>query len=162
MFTTILYRFLKLDLFCVWSRYWSIVSFLLLSLCLLLHSVSPSPLLPVVFHPSILLWFFFLLCLFFSPKMSFQWPSHPAFTSLYSYTCPSSFFFIYSPHFPSNPHLSSLLLLPFMLFPVNFNLTCFSASISLAFPPCLPVLACCVRQWQRRRLCVKMATKKTR
>lgn len=117
---------------------------------------------PVVFHPSILLWFFFLLCLFFSPKMSFRWPSHPAFTSLYSYTCPSSFFFIYSPHFPSNPHLSSLLLLPFMLFPVNFNLTCFSASISLAFPPCLPVLACCVRQWQRRRLCVKMATKKTR
>lgn len=35
----------------------------------------------------------------------------------------SSFFFICSPHFLPNPHLSSLLLLPFMLFPVNFNLT---------------------------------------
>lgn len=74
---------------------------------------------------------------------------------------PSSFFIHSPPHFPSDPH--ALLFCPSRSTcrTWTFNTLLFHLSLLLSSLP-LPVLACCVRQWQRRRLCVKTATKKTR
>lgn len=72
---------------------------------------------------------------------------------------PSSFFIHSPPHFPSDPH--ALLLSPSCSTCWTFNTLLFHLSLLLS-SLLLPVLACCVRQWQRRRLCVKTATKKTR